>query len=108
MAAKTVVAAIAALFAVVSAPASAQNYKCAPCSKGQVCPRYCVPTPPTPPRPTPTPPPQQQRDPQQPHVYPRFRVCVVPGVGSCEAFRDPGSYCECRNNFGCAFSDTVQ
>ena len=102
MAAKTLVAAIAALFA-VSAPASAQNYNCPPCNKGQVCPKFC----PT----RPTPPATQQVYPQQAYpqfVYPPFVGLCVTDVGTCEVFRAPGSYCECKNWIGEAFSGTVQ
>ena len=114
MVAKTVVAAIAALFTVISVPASAQSYTCSPgCkpSKGQVCPAICLPTRPTPPRPTPTPPATQQVYPQQAYpqfVYPPFVGLCVTDVGTCEVFRAPGSYCECKNWIGEAFSGTVQ
>src|SRR5215471_8388089 len=97
---RVLVAAIAALLTVISAPASAQ---CPPCPQGKPCPTICFPLPkptptPTPtPIPTPTPPPQPRvHQPRQQPVYqpppqpvyppPVYRhVCVVPGAGSCLA-----------------------
>jgi hypothetical protein len=108
MAAKTLVAAIAALFT-ISASASAQNYKCPPCNKGQVCPTFCVPTRPTPPATRQVYP--QQAYPQQAYpqfVYPPFVGLCVTDVGTCEVFRAAGSYCECKNWIGEVFSGTVQ
>ncbi len=107
MVAKTRVAAGVLLFAAISAPApaQAQNWKCRPgCDerKGRPCPLYCLPTPP---RPQPVNP--QQVYPQ--FVYPPFvGLCVVIDVGTCQVFRAPGSYCECKNWLGEVFSGIVQ
>ena len=111
---KVLVAAIAALFTVTSAPASAQNYKCAPCKKGQACSHICWPTPPPLPVYPPAPRTQQVYPPESPQqVYPQQvhrPLCVVTGVGSCEApaFRARGSFCECYSDFGDVFPGTVQ
>jgi len=107
---KVLVAAIAALFTVVSVPASAQLwYPCPPCPKGQNCPICKPPSPPGPPHP---PGPPGRVFEQQP-VYPQFvnppfvGLCVT-DVGTCQVFRAPGSYCECKNWIGEVFSGQVQ
>lgn len=41
-------------------------------------------------------------------VYPLARLCVVIDVGTCQVAAPPGSYCECRNDFGEIFSGTVE
>ena len=121
---RVLVAAIAASVTVISAPASAQNYKCAPCTQGKPCPAICFPTPPKPPPPKPPvyrpAPHTQQVHPSEPpqQVYPRqvYRhLCVVPGVGSCEALGvglapppPPGSDCECLNDLGHVFRGIVR
>ena len=118
MAAKTLVAAIAALFT-VSAPASAQKWQggATRCPTGPPAPgQLFFPCPPQPPQshPPPGPPPRppQQVYPQQ--VYPQFvyppfvGLCVVTEAFTCEVFRAPGSYCECKNWLGEVFSGTVQ
>jgi hypothetical protein len=117
--AKTLVAAGVLLFMAMSAPASAQapigpQGPCPPgcdASKGRMCPQYCYPRPPSRPGPPLAGAPQQvypqQVYPQQ--IYPAFvGLCVVPDVGTCEVFRAPGSYCECKNWLGEVFSGTVQ
>jgi len=122
---RVLVAAIAALFTVISAPASAQ-VQCKPCvaPKGYACPYVCIPTPPKPPPPSPPvyrpAPHTQQVHPSEPpqQVYPRqvYRhLCVAPGVGSCEALGvglapppPPGSDCECLNDLGHVFRGIVR
>src|SRR6202040_3230441 len=117
MVAKTRVAAGILLFAAISAPASAQaqGLICPGCdpSKGRPCPLNCYPRPPAPPpagpplRPAPRPGPPQQVYPQQVYplqVSPFVGLCVVIDVGTCEVFRAPGSYCECKNWLGEVFS----
>jgi len=41
-------------------------------------------------------------------VYPLAGLCVVTDVGTCPVFTAPGSYCECRSDFGEVFSVVVQ
>ena len=123
MVAKTVVAAIAALFTVISVPASAQTQPLLPGPPQPLLPGPPQPLLPGPPEPL-LPGPQRPRNPppaqglQQPiypqFVYPQFvyppfvGLCVVPDVGTCEVFRAPGSYCECKNWIGEVFSGIVQ
>jgi hypothetical protein len=113
---KVLVAAIAALFTVISVPASAQTQQ----------PSTHSPQPPSrppihPPRPIhppghhPHPPgnhPSGQVFQQQPvypqFVYPPFVGLCVTEAGTCEVFRAPGSYCECKNWLREVFSGTVQ
>jgi len=60
--------------------------------------------------------PSQQIYPQQVYplqvyplqVYPPVGLCVVTDVGTCRVFAAPGSYCECRSDFGEVFSGIVQ
>ena len=111
MAAKTLVAAIAALFTVMGVPASAQQENATRCPGGG-----CRPIPPPGPRP---PPPQSDYSQQQP------RLCVEIGPGLagelqfdwmhdaagrriCRVFGAPGFYCECKNRLGEAFTGIVQ
>jgi|SRR5215831_2662219 len=107
MVAKTVVAAIAALFTVISVPASAQTQPLLPGPPQPLLPG--------PQRPRNPPPAQGLQQPIYPQfVYPQFvyppfvGLCVVPDVGTCEVFRAPGSYCECKNWIGEVFSGIVQ
>jgi len=54
--------------------------------------------------------PPQQIYPQQVYplqVYPAG-LCVVTDVGTCPVFAAPGSYCECRTDFGEVFGGVVQ
>jgi hypothetical protein len=123
---RTLVAAVAALFTVISVPASAQQENATRCPGGK-----CRPIPPPPPCPggncRPIPPPQPPI-----YTYPQFdysqqqpRLCVEIGVGLaaelkfgwphdaagrriCRVFAVPGSYCECKNWFGEVFSGIVQ
>ena len=117
MVARTVVAAIAALFAVISVPASAQTQQ--QFSPGTHPPRPPHPGPPTrPPHPPPHPGPQPPHNHpsgqvlQQPiypqFVYPPFVGLCVTEAGTCQVFRAPGSYCECKNWIGEYFSGQVQ
>src|SRR5215471_663669 len=63
-------------------------------------------------------PPQSYRQPAYPQqIYPQQvyplqiyppGVCVVSDVGTCQVFAPPGSYCECRNDFGEVFGGIVQ
>ena len=109
---KTLVAAIAALFTVINVPASAQQENATRCPGGVCRP---IPPPPPPPHPPPQPRPPQQVYPQPPpiYVYPQFvyppfvGLCLA-DVGTCQVFRAPGSYCECKNWLGEVFSGIVQ
>lgn len=110
MVAKTLVAAIAALLTVISAPALAQQENATRCPGG-----VCRPIPPGP-----RPPPQSDYSQQQP------RRCVEIGPGHagelqfgwshdgagrriCQVFGAPGFYCECKNYWsGEVFSGIVQ
>jgi hypothetical protein len=114
MVAKTLVAAIAALLTVISAPALAQQENATRCPGG-----VCRPIPPGP-RPPPI------------YTYPQFdysqqqpRLCVEIGAGLpgelqfewphdaagrriCRVFAAPGSYCECTNRLGEFFGGIVR
>ena len=108
MVGRTVVAAIAAV------PASAQTQQ--QFSPGTHPPQPRRPGPPPQPHPHPGHLPHHNHPSgqvlQQP-IYPQFvyppfvGLCVVPDVGTCEVFRAPGSYCECKNWIGEVFSGIV-
>jgi hypothetical protein len=116
MVAQIFVAAGVLLFAAISAPASAQQQqfyqpgKQPPPQPGQkFFPGTNPPTPSRPPGPPHTPGQVLQQPIYPQFVYPPFvGLCVVPDVGSCEVFRAPGSYCECKNSIGEVFSGVVE
>jgi len=107
MVAKIFVAAGVLLFAAISAPVSAQaQYKF--CAKGHGYPPNCEPTRPAPVPTRPAPSSTQQGGYSQQFYPPPFVGLCVTDAFTCEVFRAPGSYCECRNWIGEVFSGIVQ
>jgi hypothetical protein len=118
---KVLAAAVAALVIVISVPASAQTQQP---STHPPQPPYRPPIhPPGPPIHPPRPPHPPGHHPpgnyssgrvfeQQPvypqFVYPPFVGLCVTDVGTCQVFRAPGSYCECKNWIGEVFGGQVQ
>ncbi len=122
---RALVAAVAALFTVISVPASAQQENATRCPGGN-----CRPIPP--PSPGPRPPPHPPGSQPPIYTYPQFdysqqqpRLCVEIGAGRagelefgwphdaagrriCRVFGAPGFYCECKNWSGEVFSGIVQ